>query len=106
MKCLIVIWIALQAIICCCAHVHPVVPSAYHPVFEYDVPVASQQIVYAAPGINTGQYYGSYGVHTTPAVSHTFSQTQTHPIAYVKPVRVLLFYVSLSNDLFEYIVNN
>lgn len=68
--------------------------SAYHPVFEYDVPVASQPIVYTAPSVPTGPYYGSYAVHTTPAVSHTYSQTQTHPVAYVKPVSI--FY----NDFF------
>lgn len=78
---------ALQCIIC-----SAIVPqSAYHPVFEYDVPVASQPIVYAAPAVPTGPYYGSYGsyaVHRTPAVSHTYSQTQTHPVAYVKPVSI------------------
>lgn len=95
MKCFVLIWFALQAITCG-AHVHP---SAYHPVFEYDVPVASQPIVYGAPGAHTGPYYGSYAVHTTPAVSHTFSQTQTHPVAYVKPVRVLLSFFSLSKRI-------
>lgn len=67
MRCVALISIALQTIICG-AHVHP---SAYNPVFEYDVPVASQPIIYAEP---------SY------AVSHTYSQTQTHPVSYVKPV--------------------
>lgn len=75
---------ALQCIICSAIVQH----SAYHPVFEYDVPVASQPIVYAAPAVQTGPYYGSYSVHRTPAVSHTFSQTQTHPVAYVKPVSI------------------
>lgn len=71
-----VILISLQAIC-----------SAYHPVFEYDVPVASQPIVYASPAVHgPGHYYGSYAVHTSPAVSHTFTQTQTHPVSYVKPV--------------------
>lgn len=80
MKCVVLFSIALQAIICG-AHVHP---SAYNPVFEYDVPV------YAAPAVHAGPYYGSYAVHTTPAVSHTYSQTQTHPVSYVKPVRKVL----------------
>lgn len=95
MKCVALISIAFQAIICG-AHVHP---SAYNPVFEYDVPVASQPIVYAAPSVHTGPYYGSYAVHTTPAVSHTYSQTQTHPVSYVKPVSryfLLLIFVKFS----------
>lgn len=76
--------ITLQCIICSATAQH----SAYHPVFEYDVPVA-QPIVYTAPPVPTGPYYGSYTVHTTPAVSQTYSQTQTHPIAYVKPVSII-----------------
>ncbi|XP_055309939.1 putative uncharacterized protein DDB_G0277255 isoform X2 [Sitodiplosis mosellana] len=81
MRCIVVFFFTLQCIICS-AIVHQ---SAYNPVFEYDVPVASQPIVYTAPTVQTGPYYGSYSVHTTPAVSHTYSQTQTHPVAYVKP---------------------
>lgn len=99
--------IAFQAIICSGDVAH----TAYNPVFEYDVPVASQPVVYASPAVHTGHYgsyapshyrsyapshygsyggaYGSYAVHTTPAVSHTFSQTQTHPVSYVKPVSIL-----------------
>lgn len=78
--------IAAQAIIC-----SGISNAVYNPVFEYDVPVASQPIVYASPGVHHSPYvgsYGSYAVHTTPAVSHTYSQTQTHPVAYVKPVSI------------------
>lgn len=89
MKCVVVLLIAAQAIIC-----SGTVSPAYNPVFEYDVPVASQPLVYAPAAPHTpygGTYgsYGSYAVHTTPAVSHSFSQTQTHPVAYVKPVSIL-----------------
>lgn len=85
MKCVVVLLIAAQAIIC-----SGTVSPAYNPVFEYDVPVASQPLVYA-PAAHHTPYgsYGSYAVHTTPAVSHSFSQTQTHPVAYVKPVSIL-----------------
>lgn len=66
---------------------------AYNPVFEYDVPVAHQQALYSP----YHGYQGAYGYHsayvtpahaayTSPAVSHTYSQTQTHPVSYVKPV--------------------
>lgn len=90
MKCVVVLLVTVHAIICS-GTVHP----AYNPVFEYDVPVASQPIVYASPyhpAPYVGSYgsYGSYGVHTTPAVSHSYSQTQTHPVAYVKPVSILI----------------
>lgn len=85
MRCVVVLLIALQAIICCGI----LQSSAFNPVFEYDVPVASQPIVYASPTVHAGPYIGSYAVHTTPAVSHTFSQTQTHPVAYVKPVSII-----------------
>lgn len=89
MKCVVVFLIAFQAIIC-----SGISNAVYNPVFEYDVPVASQPIVYAAPGVHHSPYvgsygsYGSYAVHTTPAVSHSFSQTQTHPVSYVKPVSI------------------
>lgn len=90
MRCIVVLLITLQCIICSAIVQH----SAYHPVFEYDVPVASQPLVYTAPvtPVQSGPYYGSYAVHTTPAVSHTYSQTQTHPVAYTKPVSIFLKY--------------
>lgn len=87
MKFIVVLLITLQCIICSAIQY-----SAYHPVFEYDVPVASQPLAYTNP-VQSGPYYGSYAVHTTPAVSHTYSQTQTHPIAYVKPVSIFLKYI-------------
>lgn len=54
--------------------------------------VTVEPTVYSAPVIQTAPvvhaqspYIGSYAVHA-PAVSHTYHQTQTHPVAYVKPV--------------------
>lgn len=88
MRCIVITLIAVHAIICN-ASVHH---TAYHPVFEYDVPVASQPIVYAPSTVHPGQYYGTYAVHTSPAVSHTYSQTQTHPVSYVKHVCNLFFH--------------
>lgn len=99
MKCVVVFLIA-HAIICS-GTVHP----AYNPVFEYDVPVASQPLVYASPSVHPGPYvgsYGSYAVHTTPAVSHSFSQTQTHPVSYVKPVSISIELELLSLIIFRF----
>lgn len=77
MKSVVILLIAIYAIICS-ATVHP---TAFNPVFEYDVPVASQPIVYPA----RPAYVQSYG-YSSPAVSHSYSHSQTHPAAYVKPV--------------------
>lgn len=83
MNCVIILLLAVGAVIC-----SPLITtSAYNPVFEYDVPVA-QPVIYA-PTVHArvaNPYAGAYAIHTTPAVSHSFSQTQTHPVSYVKPV--------------------
>lgn len=79
MKCVLIFLIAVHAIICS-ATVHP---TPYNPVFEYDVPVASQPIVYPA----RPAYYKSYG-YSSPAVSHSYSHSQTHPTAYGSHVSV------------------
>lgn len=86
MNCVIIILLAVGAIKC-----EPLISTtAYNPVFEYDVPVA-QPVIYAPTfhGRIANPYVGAYAVHTSPAVSHSFSQTQTHPVAYVKPVSFL-----------------
>lgn len=91
MKFVIFLLIALPAIQC---EPEPVVAVTPQPVYGYNygygygVPVASQPIYYGSP-VQTRvvpPYAGTYAVHTSPAVSHTFSQTQTHPVAYVRPV--------------------
>lgn len=71
------------------------------PVFEYDVPVASQPLVYAPH-----PYVGSYAVRQPHAISHSYSQTQTHPVTYLKPVSVFLcelfsFSLSIAIALFR-----
>lgn len=99
MRCVVLLLITIQCMICSAIIQH----SAYHPVFEYDVPVASQPIVYAAPphAVQTANpYYGSYAVHTTPAVSHTYSQTQTHPVAYIKPVSI--YFIEILKKFYSY----
>lgn len=66
-----------------------------NPVFEYDVPVASPQIVYRtvhgnvgvpvyASGYNSAYNYG-YGY---APVSHSYQQTRTYhpPVSYYRPV--------------------
>lgn len=80
MKSVVILLIAIYA---SSATVHP---TAYNPVFEYDVPVASQPIVYQA----RPAYVQSYG-YSSPAVSHSYSHSQTHPAAYVKPVSSIHF---------------
>lgn len=75
MKCVVVLLVAAHAIIC----------SAYGPAYGYGVPVASQPIVYTSPTYHPS--YVSPYAYTSPALSHSsFSHTQTHPAAYVKPV--------------------
>lgn len=82
MKCVVILLIAICAIICS-ATVHP---TAYNPVFEYDVPVASQPIAYPRPA-----YVRSYG-YASPAVSHSYSShTQTHPATSVSSFICFMF---------------
>lgn len=40
-------------------------------------------------------YVGTYAVHAGPGVSHSYHHTQTHPVAYVKPVSIK----TLGNEL-------
>lgn len=66
-----------------------VTPATVH----YDV-VPQRPALYSAPPVHVGSPFvqthtpvvGTYAIHTAPAVSHHYSHTQTHPIAYVKPV--------------------
>lgn len=83
MKCVVVLLIAFNAIICGGVVSHS---SVYGPVLGYGVPVQSQPIVYTSPTYH-GSYVGPYA-YTSPAVSHSYSHTQTHPVAYVKPVSI------------------
>lgn len=81
MKCVVVLLIAIHAIVCSGVVSH-------YGSYGYGVPITSQPIVFASPS-----YHGSYNVgpyaYTSPAVSHSYSHTQTHPVAYVKPVSIL-----------------
>lgn len=88
MKCVVVLLIATVAIICGGFVSHA---SAYGPVYGgYGVPVQSQPLVYTSPSYH-GSYVGPYA-YTSPAVSHSYSHhTQTHPVAYVKPVSAFRF---------------
>lgn len=85
------------------ATVHP-----YNPVFEYDVPVAQQQVYvpvahqqvyrtvhgngapiytngYNSAYSNYGYAYGGYA-----PVSHSYQQTRTYPVSYYRPVSFLI----------------
>lgn len=83
MKCVVVLLIAIHAIICSGLVHHT---NAYGPVYGYGVPVQSQPLVYTSPQYH-GSYVGPYA-YSSPAVSHSYSHTQTHPVAYVKPVSI------------------
>lgn len=62
-----------------------------HPsVVQYDV-VPQRTALYSAPSVHVSApiIHGqvpAYAVHGAPAVSHHYSHTQTHPVAYVRPV--------------------
>lgn len=63
-------------------------------VVQYDV-VPQRTAIYSAPSVHVAAplVHGhlnvpSYAVHSAPAVSHHYSHTQTHPVAYVQPVSI------------------
>lgn len=64
-------------------------------VVQYGV-VPQRTAIYSSPSVHVSAplVHGhlnapiipSYAVHSAPAVSHHYSHTQTHPVAYVRPV--------------------
>lgn len=92
MKCVVVLLIAIHAITCGGVYTHA---GAYGSVYGYGVPVQSQPLVYTSPQYH-GSYVGPYA-YSSPAVSHSYSHTQTHPVAYVRPVSIVTILLSFDS---------